>query len=186
MQCTEVLIEAKFRSYMFSINMVRCRVPLPLTRNVSADSPSSTFIAKFLSSSRYNLSRRFRLVTYFPCDKPMRRDNYVSILFIYIIICWQKLLKTPQCLSTFDNKSTNIIIMGKRWIIFMHINSQVMSGVTKIYLRNMIFKWGFFQYLFSNKRWCIDGERHSDCRLLHFNSGQGCSRNFISYSLPNL
>ena len=65
----ELLIVTNLCSYIFSINIVRCSVPLPLTRNVSAVSPSSTFKAKFLSSSRYNLSRRFRLVTYFPCDK---------------------------------------------------------------------------------------------------------------------
>lgn len=39
-------------TYMFSINMVICKVPRPLTTNVSAVSPSSTFIAKLRSSSR--------------------------------------------------------------------------------------------------------------------------------------
>nr|GMD41744.1 Uncharacterised protein [Ipomoea batatas]GME16871.1 Uncharacterised protein [Ipomoea batatas] len=51
---------------MFSINMVMCKVPRPLTINVSAVSPSSTFIARFRSSSRYKRSLKFLLVTYLP------------------------------------------------------------------------------------------------------------------------
>lgn len=54
----ETFIQKKWKNknstytYMFSISMVICRVPRPLTRNVSAVSPSSTFIAKLRSSSR--------------------------------------------------------------------------------------------------------------------------------------
>lgn len=61
--------DGRWSTYMFSIRMVMCNVPRPLTINVSAVSPSSTFIARFLSSSRFKRSRKFLLVTYFPYTK---------------------------------------------------------------------------------------------------------------------
>mmetsp|Transcript_7851 Transcript_7851/g.13462 ORF Transcript_7851/g.13462 Transcript_7851/m.13462 type:complete len:216 (-) Transcript_7851:1117-1764(-) len=51
---------------MVSIRMPRWRGPRPLTRNLSAESVSSTRSETFFSSSLYSRSRRFLLVTYLP------------------------------------------------------------------------------------------------------------------------
>jgi hypothetical protein len=64
-------------THMFSMRMVMCSVPLPLTMKESAVSPSSTVIARFLSSSRYNRSRRFLLVTNLPCRHNARQQSRV-------------------------------------------------------------------------------------------------------------
>ena len=106
-ELTELLIVTNLCSYIFSINIVRCSVPLPLTRNVSAVSPSSTFIAKFLSSSRYNLSRRFRLVTYLKaCRRPLKikqgtiKDYSQVTCHVSSLVCLVSLLPgslPPSC-----------------------------------------------------------------------------------------
>mmetsp|Transcript_38303 Transcript_38303/g.64341 ORF Transcript_38303/g.64341 Transcript_38303/m.64341 type:complete len:261 (+) Transcript_38303:471-1253(+) len=51
---------------MFSIRMVMCSAPRPLTTNMSDVSPSSTRRAKLRSSSFMRRSRMLREVTYFP------------------------------------------------------------------------------------------------------------------------
>lgn len=60
------LVSPQRLPHMFSMRMVMCSVPRPLTRNVSAVSPSSTFIARLRSNSRNSRSRRLRDVTNLP------------------------------------------------------------------------------------------------------------------------